>query len=104
MASPQSKEKDEVVINRIRLGYTNMTHSYLMDNTQQLGATPDCLFCNDSTLTIVHIFKQCPRLETSRRHHFRPLTTWYLETMLGIHADNNKILSFLRSNKLFTLI
>jgi len=98
------KRKEEVVINRIRLGHTNMTHGYLMDNTQQFGTTPICLFCNDATLTIAHIFKQCPRLEASRRHHFRPLTTWNLETMLGIHADNNKILSFLRSNQLFTLI
>ena len=59
------KRKEEVVINRIRLGHTNMTHSYLMNHAQQLRTTPICPFCNNSTLTIAHIFTQCPSLETS---------------------------------------
>lgn len=33
-----------------------------------------------------------------------PLTTWNLESMLGIHADPNTILPFLRANWMFTFI
>ena len=101
--SPSLRRREQVVLNRIRIGHTNMTHNYLMD-TIQPRIPPICPYCNNSTLTIAHIFTQCPSLETQRRHHFRPLTIWNLETMLGIHADPNKILSFLRENQIVALV
>ena len=40
----------------------------------------------------------------SIHHYFRPLITWNLGTMFGIHADPNKFFSFLRANRMLTLI
>ena len=91
---------EEIVLNRIRLGHTNLTHSYLMENINP----PICHFCNNSTLSILHIFTQCLQLEQSRRYHFRPLTTWNPRELLGINADESKIFCFLKAIHIFNSI
>ena len=98
--STNTNRHEEIILSRIRLGHTNLTHSYLMENINP----PICHFCNNSTLSILHIFTQCPQLEQSRRHHFRPLTTWNPRELLGINADESKILGFLKAIQIFNSI
>ena len=50
-----------VILNRLRIGHTHLTHSYLMDNSiQQLP--PPCQLCNNQTMTIEHLLIHCPNL------------------------------------------
>ena len=58
--------RQEVVLNRIKMGHTLLTHGYLMDNTTPgPKIPPTCPFCNNGILTIPHIFIQCPNIEAS---------------------------------------
>ena len=49
------KRSDQVVISRIRIGHSKLTHTYLLKGEQQ----PECIFC-DCPLTLHHIFLECP--------------------------------------------
>merc|ERR1712121_100570 len=46
---------DEIKYNRIRLGHTRLTNSYLAGGDEP----PLCEFCNEQ-ITVRHIFTQCP--------------------------------------------
>ena len=99
------KRREEVILNRLRSGYTNLTHRYLMEDTGlQPRVRPICPFCNNEVITVNHIFTQCPQLENARRTAFAPLTTWNLERMLGIYASTPKIFVFLRNTNLYSEI
>ena len=43
--------RDDVIISRIRISHSRLTHSYLLKGKQQ----PECIFC-DCQLTIQHTF------------------------------------------------
>ena len=102
---PELKRREEVILNRLRCGYTNLTHGYLMeDANNQPRVPPICPFCNNEIITITHIFTQCTELENARRAAFAPNTTWNLKEMLGIYANIPKILTFLRNTNLYPLI
>ena len=49
---------EEVVINRLRLGHTHMTHGYLMDDNS-LGQRPVCEWCGAAMLTVRHVIVEC---------------------------------------------
>ena len=99
------KRREEVILNRLRSGYTNLTHGYLMeDNGLQPRVRPICPFCDNEAISINHIFTQCPELENARRTAFAPLTTWNLENILGIYANTPKIFIFLRNTNLYSQI
>ena len=88
--------REEVILNRIRIGHTNFSHSHLMENMPPTV----CHYCNNALLTVNHIFTQCPRLEVLRRLHFGSLNNWNLQIMVGTNADPYKIVKFLKSIKL----
>ena len=89
------KRREEVVLNRIRLGHTRITHGHLMENSL-LPQTPTiCPYCNSALITVEHIFVECPGIENERLLHFSPMRTWRLELMLGVDANTSKIISFL---------
>ena len=50
---PTSNSKDNAIVTRLRIGYTNLTHSYLIKNEN-----PPVCNCN-SILTVNHIFDEC---------------------------------------------
>ena len=58
--------RDEVVINRVRMGHTLFTHEYLMKDD-----LPDvalhCELCNSAILTIKHIMVECEQLRDTGR-------------------------------------
>ena len=63
--------RQEVIINRLRLGHTRLTHGYLMETVQ---IRPSCLWCNDAALSIEHIFLHCKGIEQQRTYSFSPHT------------------------------
>lgn len=50
--------KDDVVLARIRIGHTKITHQYLMNKEPP----PNCQFCN-ALLTVRHLVTDCPVLD-----------------------------------------
>ena len=56
----------EVVLSRLRLGHTRITHGYLMENKP----APICQRCNVS-LTVKHILIDCQQYVQQRRKWFR---------------------------------
>ena len=97
------KREEQVMLNRLRIGHTNMTHNYLMDLNQH-GAPPICPFCQQAILSVQHIFIQCPSLALSKQLHFRSTNTAHLGTILGTKVNITELISFLRANRIFKCI
>ena len=55
-----------MVINRVRMGHTLLTHGYLM-NDDVPGMAPHCELCNSAILTIKHIMLECEQLRDTRQ-------------------------------------
>ena len=58
--------KDEVVLNRIRLGHTRATHSYIFETDPTRAIMPICRYCNNERLSLRHVFIECASLEDQR--------------------------------------
>ena len=96
------RRNEEVVLNRLRIGHTNLTHKHLMEAIQ-IRVPPVCQFCEQATQTVKHIFLECPELTSSRQLYFgRP--TANLDHYLGVNCNPAKIFLFLRANHLFSSI
>jgi len=54
-----------VIIHRLRIGHTRLTHSYLLSGTEQSA----CSACH-CPLTVKHILIECPALTSSCNKHF----------------------------------
>ena len=61
---------DAVIIHRLHIGHTQLTHSYLLSGTDQ----PECSACH-CPLTVKHILIECPALVSSRNKHFTASST-----------------------------
>jgi len=57
--------RDEVVINRLRIGHTRCTHSYLLSGADQ----PECTTCQ-CPLTVKHILVECADFNDIRNKRF----------------------------------
>lgn len=55
--------KQDVILTRLRIGHTQLTHSYLLEKKPP----PNCRWCNASTLTIKHIIEECSQLDNERQ-------------------------------------
>ena len=58
--------RDAVVINRLRIGHTRLTHLHLLTGED----LPTCQFCS-VPLTVNHILLECANLNTTRQRFFR---------------------------------
>jgi len=56
---------ESVIINRLRIGHTHLTHSYLLSGDDQRA----CSTCGHP-LTVRHILLNCVDLQDVRRRHF----------------------------------
>ena len=64
----QDAQIDEVIINRLRIGHTRLTHSFRMENRPH---PPLCDQCEgDHELTVKHILIECNFLKIIRRRHY----------------------------------
>ena len=57
--------RDVVIINRLRIGHTRLTHSYLLAS----GDQPECVTCQ-CPLTVKHILIECPDFRDIRNKYF----------------------------------
>ena len=57
--------KEHVILTRLRLGHTRLTHAYLIEREP----APICHYCND-TVTVKHILIDCPELDQYRRQYY----------------------------------
>ena len=76
--------KQEVIVNRLRLGHCYFSHSYLL-NTHTHGQPPECPLCNDAILSVKHLFLECTQITEIRQSLYggpaQPTPT--LEKLLG---------------------
>ena len=63
-----TNRKDDVIINRLRIGHTRLMHSFRMENRPH---PPLCDQCEgDHELTVKHILIECNFLKIIRRRHY----------------------------------
>ncbi|XP_025423827.1 uncharacterized protein LOC112693116 [Sipha flava] len=82
--------KEEVVINRLRIGHTRLTHAFLMKKEDP----PICPTCNDP-MTVKHIINDCRKYELQRQKY--NLTNHIAE---NLNIDTTNVLKFLRDTEL----
>ena len=58
-----------MIIHRIRIGHTRLTHKYLMEDP--LRREPPCNFCYLEQLSVKHIMIECQHLNRIRIKHFQ---------------------------------
>ena len=85
---PQNR-KAEVILCRLRIGHSRLTHGHLMERRQ----ANECLFC-EVPITIKHIFTECPNYNTQRRICFGSQNP-DLRSILGINPPLEAIFKFL---------
>ena len=52
----------EVILTRLRIGHTRMTHSFLLTG----DSAPECIFC-DLPLTVEHLLVHCTQYDPARQ-------------------------------------
>lgn len=86
---PQSRRL-QVIVNRLRLGHTRLTHSHLLSSQP----ATECAHCH-VPLTVHHIILDCPLHNENRARHGIPPT---IEQAIGTNITNvNKTVTFLRN-------
>lgn len=90
------KRQDEVIISRIRIGHSKITHEYLITRELQ----PECISC-ECPLTISHILLECIDFSPCRDRLFKNV-----QTMHELFANINvyTILEFLRETDFYCKI
>ena len=63
-----TNRKDEVIINRLRIGHTRLTHSFRMENRPHPSFCDQCE--GDHELTVKHILIECNFLKIIRRRYY----------------------------------
>lgn len=88
--------KDAVVLSRIRIGHTHLTHSYFMTKSEK----PICATCL-TPISIKHIIEFCPIYNTFRQNNN---IHSILQSAGDNQSGNTKILQFLKDAELYNLI
>jgi len=104
---PKKKEKllvrkEQIKLNRLRLGHTAITHGYLM-NPDILEPPPGCPICYQATLTVKHIMSDCDGLNNLRLRHFGTRKP-DIKELLGPRIASRKIVTYLRDLDVFDQI
>lgn len=92
-----SNRKDEVVINRLRIGHSKMSHGHLM-RREEPGM---CLTCGEP-LTVKHLLIHC-RIHIDTRKSLE-LPDNLFEALSPIQDNTNKIIIFLKQIDMYNLI
>ena len=91
----QNIRREEVVLARLRLGHTRVTHSYLLQGEEH----PQCVGC-DTPFTVRHFLLECGDFAQVRNNCFH--VDNMKELFQDIHIDS--IMTFLRQINLFNKI
>lgn len=93
----------EVILARLRIGHTNLTHGYLMKRE----SPPSCPFCHSCDLTIAHIFVGCDAISAIRRRFFPDVLTIPFQNRLAYmlsdspHFSSDTVFAFLHELNIF---
>lgn len=93
---PAFNRRDSVVLSRIRIGHTHLTHGYLMSQDPQ----PICLICS-TQISIKHIIEECTLYRSERAIH----NIYTLKQCSGDNEKHNEqILQFLKRIQIYNRI
>jgi len=81
-----------IIINRLKIGHSRSTHSYLLSGDDQ----PTCTKC-DAVLTVKHILLDCPALRDVRLKYF---TAPSLKDIFE-SGDNQIIIDFIKDDHFY---
>ena len=99
--------RDEVVINRLRLGHTRLTHGFMFDPELQ-RVRPPCELCNEFVVSIQHILIECSAIAAQRRQYLQSSYEGRrLKNVLNLLGEGGPIrgvLCFLREVNLYDKI
>ena len=84
--------RDEVVLHRLRIGHTYLTHSYLLKQDNN----PDCSTCK-CLLTVQHILLECPNYNFIRVKYFQATSLYDLFNKVPLVH----IINYLKEIKLY---
>ena len=93
--SGREKRREELILSRIRIGHTYLTHRYLLVGEDP----PECISCQ-ARLTVRHILVHCAEYTHIRDRYFDVQT---LQELLD-NIDPNIIMNFVREAGLFFLL
>ena len=96
-SSFQKERRVEIVLTRLRIGHTWLTHKYILEG----GSAPLCAGC-DVALTVEHILVHCSTYHAQRRRF--GLFGKSISQILDDEADVNALVKFLKATGLFRLI
>ncbi|PSN48513.1 hypothetical protein C0J52_14064 [Blattella germanica] len=85
--------RDQVVLTRLRIGHTRITHSHILNHEPQ----PSCDQCH-TNLTVRQILVECPRYDEQRRKYHVPE---YMSTALSVTIRSENVLKFTKEIKLY---
>ena len=99
-SSQQPKREVEVILTRLRIGHSRITHGYLMSSPKE--DHPECETCKE-LLTIKHILIKCKKFSQERRKYLNNLT---MKEILGENPnfDINRIIKYLKSIEMYDKI
>ena len=109
-SSTQSIRKHEVVLTRIRIGHTRLTHGYLMQGGNR--EPPICENCGEN-LSVKHLLAECPSYNVKRHRHFPvtvPMTDTvaiFIEMVAEIpqhHFKIDPLIRYLKDIKIYNII
>ena len=91
----RKSRREQVVISRLRIGHTRLTHSFILKQELQ----PQCLTCQ-TTCTVKHIFIECRAFAVIRKRFFK------VNSLSDVfeNVKINDVLSFLREIGLYEKI
>ena len=89
----QNNRKNEVVLSRLRVGHTRLTHGHILVK----GNAPVCDHCQQQ-VTVEHILVHCQKYTAVRRRHSLGNN---IDAILGNDADIEKLIRFLKDINLF---
>ena len=92
-----TKRRDNTVITRLRIGHTNLTHSYLMSR----GRPPEHPECCNVRLTVRHLLLECNKTEELRKKHRLPND---IKRLLGQECPKDRLFAFLTEANLLDKI
>ena len=89
----RKSRKEEVILSRLRIGHTKLTHSFIFDRDEQ----PECMACQ-TFYTVKHFLIECGDLTLARQEFYNVNNIKELFDNVSV----SDILSFLRETNLYS--